>query len=367
MAGTKKAGEINELVSPFLKAKLLDLSNKYGERSAEYNAISKQYLKDQSEKYQNNDFNTRHYESEVIVYYKNKPVAGVERLYKRTVLLEPTTVCAAHCRWCLRGQYPVKTLTDEQIEHATEYFGSEDLRNDVDEVLITGGDPLMSLKKLKVSLDNIKKHAENIKIIRIGTRVPFQDPKRINDNLLDLFSGYKNFRFEIGVNVNHPIEFWEETEEALNKLNKNGIRIYNQNPLLKGVNDNFNTLVSLYQKLRDNNIEAHYLFHAIPLAGMDHHRTSLKKGYNLIRDLSSCGEFSGRSKPKYSVLSDIGKIAIYEDTIIDEDKKNNKLLLQSGFKYEDRMKWNPSWKIPKSTSVDKNGFLQTWYIDGKDD
>ena len=45
MAGTKKAGEFNELVSPFLKAKLLDLSNKYGERSAEYNAISKQYLK----------------------------------------------------------------------------------------------------------------------------------------------------------------------------------------------------------------------------------------------------------------------------------------------------------------------------------
>ena len=148
MAGTKKAGEFNELVSPFLKAKLLDLSNKYGERSAEYNAISKQYLKDQSEKYQNNDFNTRHYESEVIVYYKNKPVAGVERLYKRTVLLEPTTVCAAHCRWCLRGQYPVKTLTDEQIEHATEYFGSEDLRNDVDEVLITGGDPFLNVSNV---------------------------------------------------------------------------------------------------------------------------------------------------------------------------------------------------------------------------
>ena len=47
-----------------------------------------------------------------------------------------------------------------------------------------------------------------------------------------------------------------------------------------------------------------------------------------MRDLSSCGEFSGRSKPKYSVLSDVGKIIIYEDTIIDRDKKNNKLLLQ---------------------------------------
>ena len=224
----------------------------------------------------------------------------------------------------------------------------------------------MSIKKLRTSLEYLK-NAENIKIIRIGTRVPFQDPKRVNDSMLDLFSEFNNFRFEIGVNVNHPIEFWKESEEALNKLDTSGIRIYNQNPLLKNVNDNFDTLVKLYQKLRDNNIEAHYLFHAIPLIGMDHHRTSLKKGYNLVRDLSSCGEFSGRSKPKYSVLSDVGKIIIYEDTIIDRDKKNNKLLLQSGFKYEDRIKWNPSWKLPESTKVDSKGYLQTWYIDGKDD
>ena len=84
-------------------------------------------------------------------------MTGVERLYKRTVLLEPTTVCAAHCRWCLRGQYPVKTLTDDQIELATEYFGSDELVNDVDEVLITGGDPLMSIKKLRTSLEYLKK------------------------------------------------------------------------------------------------------------------------------------------------------------------------------------------------------------------
>jgi lysine 2,3-aminomutase len=301
------------------------------------------------------------------MYYDNKPLSGVERLYKKTMLLEPTTVCAAHCRWCLRGQYPVKTLSDDQIELATKYFGSDDVYKDVDEVLITGGDPLMSIKKLRTSLYNITQNAKNIKIIRIGTRVPFQDPDRINDNMLNLFDEFKEFRFEIGVNINHPIEFWEESQEAILRLNNAGLRIYNQNPLLKGVNDNFDILVRLYQKLRDNNIEAHYLFHAIPLIGMDHHRTSLKKGYNLIRDLSSSGEFSGRSKPKYSVLSDIGKIVIYEDTIIEEDKKNNRLLLQSGFKYEERLKWNPSWKIPKSAKVDNNGYLQTWYLDGKDD
>ena len=143
-------------------------------------------------------------------------------------VLEPTTVCTIAGGAC--RPIPVKTLSDEQIEHATEYFGSDDLREDVDEVLITGGDPLMSIKKLRISLENIKKNAKNIKIIRIGTRVPFQDPKRINDHLLDLFVEFSNFRFEIGINTNHPIEFWKETEESIKKLNDNGVRIYNQNP-----------------------------------------------------------------------------------------------------------------------------------------
>jgi lysine 2,3-aminomutase len=99
---------------------------------------------------------------------------------------------------------------------------------------------------------------------------------------------------------------------------------------------------------------------------MSHHRTSLKKGYDLIGRLSSSGEFSGRSKPKYAVLSDIGKIVIYENTIIEVDKSNNNILLQSGFKFEDRIKWNPSWKKSESILIDKNGFMQTWYKDGMD-
>jgi lysine 2,3-aminomutase len=366
MAGTKNLGDFNELISPFLKNKIENIKSEYGENSAEYNSIAKQYIKTEIEKKILNDEKKRHYYSELEIYFHNKKLEGVERLYKRTVLIEPTTVCAAHCRWCLRGQYPIKTLSEDDIDLATKYFGSEDLKKDVDEVLITGGDPLMSLPKLKETLNKIKINAPNIKIIRIGTRVPFQDPRRVNDDMLNIFSTFRNFRFEIGINVNHPLEFWPESIEAIQRLKKLNITIYNQNPLLKGVNDNFETLARLYDLLRQNEIEAHYLFHAIPLAGMSHHRTSLKKGYDLIGRLSSSGEFSGRSKPKYAVLSDIGKIVIYENTIIEVDKSNNNILLQSGFKFEDRIKWNPSWKKSESILIDKNGFMQTWYKDGMD-
>lgn len=366
MAGTKKIGEFRELISPFLKQKMSEIKNNFGEESAEYLSLAKQYITSPLESEKNSFDRFRHYESEVTIYYDNKLLTGVERLYKKTILIEPTTVCAAHCRWCLRAQYPVQTMNKDNITLAAKYFGSTEIAEDVNEVLITGGDPLMSLPLLKFTINEIEKFAPNIKIIRIGSRVPFQDPERINDKMLEMFSNFPNFRFELGINVNHPIEFWEESISSIKKLQKINFKIYNQNPLLKGVNDSFDILVEFYNLLRKHDIEAHYLFHAIPMRSTGHHRTSLKKGYDLVNSLSSCGEFSGRSKPKYSVLSDIGKIIIYQDTVRDRNTKDNTLLLKSGFNINQRMKWNPSWKKPKSVEVDKNGIMYTWYQDGND-
>jgi hypothetical protein len=128
----------------------------------------------------------RHYESEITLQFNGQPLAGVERLYRRTALLEPTTVCAAHCRWCLRGQYPVKTLSEAEIVNAARYFGAAEECAEVDEILITGGDPLMAPKLLRIAFQGSCRHAPNIRTIRIGTRVPFQDPDRINDDLLSV-------------------------------------------------------------------------------------------------------------------------------------------------------------------------------------
>ena len=367
MAGTKTKDEFKELVSPFLKTKFLEIEKKFGKSSREYQALEKQYIKNDLERGIDQVFEKpRHYQSGLKGYYDNKPLVGLERLYKKTILIEPTTVCAAHCRWCLRGQYPVETMKKDDISNAAKYIGSEERHIELDEILITGGDPLMSLPLLDFTINEIQKYATNIKIIRIASRVPFQDPSRINDKMLELFSKYKKSRFELGTHINHPIEFWDESIQAIKKLQSVGFRIYNQNPLLKGVNDNFETLSKLYQLLREFDIENHYLFHAIPLRGMSHHRTSLRKGLELINQLSSCGEFSGRSKPKYSVLSDIGKIIIYQDTIIKEDKKNNSLLLKSGFKIDDRIKWNPSWQKPETVEIDSKGYMNVWYLDGSD-
>ncbi len=365
MAGSK-TGEFVELISPFLRRKMAEVEARLGPDSAALRALTLQYVKSPLEDAIAPRERRRHYESELTLTHRGETLKGVERLYRRTVLLEPTTVCAAHCRWCLRGQYPVKTLTEGEIVNAARYFGEAAECAEVDEVLITGGDPLMSPKLLRRAISALQEFAPNIHTIRIGTRVPFQAPERIGDELLSILTSLRHHTLEIGVNVNHPVEFWPETRAALARLRAAGATLYNQHPLLKGVNDSLETLAALYSALRDNHVEAHYLFHAIPMRGMSHHRTSVRKGAELAMRLNASGEFSGRTKPRYALMTDIGKIVLYEGTIVGHRASDNALLLRSGYRAEDRLRWNPSWRVPDSVEIDADGFMCVWYQDGDD-
>ena len=67
----------------------------------------------------------------------------------------------------------------------------------------------------------------------------------------------------------------------------------------------------------------------------------------------------------FAAMTDIGKITLYEGTVL--ARKDNKVLLQSHYSYADRLRWNPNWKLPKTAAVDENGLLRMWYLDGSDD
>ena len=308
----------------------------------------------------------RHYQSEVHVHYEGKALRGVERLYRRTILLEPTMVCAAHCRWCLRGQYPQFGLTENEITNFAKYTGSDEVKEDLKEVLVTGGDPLMVPKRLEYIFSQINKFAPNIEIIRIGTRVPVQDPAKINRELIDILKTADPIKLEIGTNINHPSELTAESKKAYTDIYKAAFKIYDQSVLLKGVNDNVEILNELYDGFRYLGIESHYLFHCIPMQGMEHHRTSVQKGLEIASQIINSGSVSGRAKPMYTLMTDLGKVTLVHGTILERNEKNE-LLIQSHYTIDDFKFRNPSWEVPKSCFEDKNGFLRVWYPDGKDD
>lgn len=364
MAGAMN-GIFREKVSPYLRRKMLEREGlEKGVRGSCVDFLERQYLVDSSETLTRIQEVGRHYQSELSVTFEGKELRGIEKLYRRTLVVEPTTICASHCRWCIRGQYEASTLNLQELDRIARYCGTAPENDQVREVLVTGGDPLILVDRVEYLLDSIEQHAPNVEVVRVATRVPLQDPSRVDDRMRHALRPRSTFRVEIATHINHPGELFPEVREAFASLQSAGTRVYDQTVLLRGVNDDLATLVELYDELRHLEIEAHYLFHCVPIRGMNHHRTSIAEGLDLVRRLTSSGETSGRAKPLYTLMTDIGKVSLYEGTIIDRDH-DGRVLIQTGYSYEDRLKWTPNWKLPQNARIDNDGYLQVWYLDSK--
>jgi len=354
-------GEFKEKISGYIRNQLEKVKIQYGEKSREFKALAYQYVYDEEEKAESNLVNTKHYESVVQDTESQEFPTGIERLYKRQLVIDITMVCAAHCRYCLRAYYDPIQITKKDIDKIVEYSGKDPY---LKEYLVTGGDPLMTPVLLKYLVSETASKAPNIKIIRIGTRVPVQAPERMKDELFSFLENYKDkFQFEIGLQVNHRVELTNECIEVIQKLQKAGAKVYSQNVLLKGVNDDEESLLQLYDELRYLGVESHYLFHTIPMKGTSHLRTSVQSGLDLIQRLTCSGRISGRAKPMYALMTDIGKIVLYEGSIIEKDAEEN-IHLKTNYRLEDRTKWNPGYILPDSAHVGEDGYIRVKYLDG---
>jgi lysine 2,3-aminomutase len=359
MAG-QTSGVFREKLSAFLQAQYDAASADPIAQADLLRSLRLQYLVDPREGERRPDQRRRHFESGLTATFEGRPVRGVERLYRRTLLVMPTLACAAHCRWCVRGQYPVETLSLDDIDHVARYCGGARETADVDEVLVTGGDPLVDVARLTRVIAAFGRFAPRVRLLRLATRLPLQDPARVDDRLVALLEAHRG-RIEVGLHVNHPVELGAEARAAIARLAGAGATLYNQSVLLRGLNDDAATLVALFDALRGLRVETHYLFHCVPLAGMAHHRTSIARSLDLVRELSSSGRISGRGKPSLTLLTDVGKVTLYDGAIV--GRRADDVLVQTGYRLDERLSWNPQWQLPASASVDERGRLRVWYAD----
>ncbi len=199
--------------------------------------------------------------------------------YEGRVLLIATSACAMHCRYCFRRHFDyVRGSFDEEIAAIAA-------DSSVEEVILSGGDPLsLPDEALGQLLDQIDAIA-HVKRIRFHTRFPVGIPQRIDEGFLELMKRRAQIIFVL--HVNHARELDEEVIASMRKLLRCGIPVLTQSVLLRGVNDDADTLVELCKKLVDHGIMPYYLHDLDPVEGALHFQVPQEEGLQLLRQMQN--------------------------------------------------------------------------------
>lgn len=223
------------------------------------------------------------------------PVKGLVHKYPTKALLFLSNQCGSFCRFCFRRHFVGQVdemLTEEEIQKVLRYIHEA---TSLDEIILSGGDPLTcSDELLDYVIGEIKKNS-HIKVVRIHTRFPINCPSRITEKLVSILKKYQPIFFV--VHVNNVKEISIETQQAFNLLVSNGILCFSQSALLKGVNDNEKALKDLWTTLLQNRVKPYYLFHTDPVIGLGHFRVSIPRGIQIMRNLYD--RMSGLAYPLY--------------------------------------------------------------------
>lgn len=246
------------------------------------------------------------------------PVPNLVHKYPDRVLFLVSNKCAMYCRFCTRNR---KVGTDKlKITPETLNAGYHYLREhpEVRDVLISGGDPLLlEDEEIAEILENLRA-IDSVEVIRIGTRVPSVLPMRITEKLVTILKAYHPLF--INTHFNHPNEITAQSSLACTMLADAGIPVGCQTVLLKGINDDAQTLKKLFLGLLRIRVKPYYLFQADLTKGTNHFRTSTKTGIDIMRQLY--GHISGMAIPTYALDAPKGKgkIPITPQYILDHGK-----------------------------------------------
>lgn len=236
----------------------------------------------------------------------HSPVKNLIHNYKDRVAFCVTAECAIYCRYCLRKRMVGDAdffMNKSELQDALDYLAAHP---EIRDVLLTGGDPLVFSDANLEWLISRLRAIPHIEIIRIGSRLPVTLPQRITDDLCEMLQKYHPIW--LNTHFNHPKELTDEVYEAVDKLTRAGIPVGNQTVLLKGINDDTETMKTLVEKLVKFRIRPYYLYQAQVIGGTAHFRTSIEKGIEIMKALQ--GNTSGYAIPKYILDTPFGKVPL---------------------------------------------------------
>ncbi|KAK3936076.1 hypothetical protein QBC46DRAFT_37672 [Diplogelasinospora grovesii] len=245
----------------------------------------------------------------------DSPVKGLVHRYADKALFLPTSVCPTYCMFCTRS-YAVGADTDtvtkaslkptrKRWEEAFAYIESQPGLHDI---VVSGGDSyylqpdqLSLIGERLISMPNIKR-------FRFASKGLAVAPTRILDEsdgwvaaLIDISNKAKRAgkAMALHTHFNHPNEISWISSDASQKLFEAGVMVRNQTVLLRGVNDDFDTMSTLIRKLADNNIFPYYVYQCDMVEKTEHLRTPLQTILDLEAKIR--GSIAGFMMPSFVV------------------------------------------------------------------
>jgi lysine 2,3-aminomutase len=237
---------------------------------------------------------------------------GLQHKYAQTGLLLLSDLCGGICRFCFRKRLflDCERETIKDISSGLEYIHSHP---EITNVLLTGGDPLeLETKRLEAILKELRE-IKHVNIIRIGSKMPAYNPYRIlNDpGLTQVLSRYSSpeKRIYVMAHYNHPREMTDASMQAIGQLQRAGVVVVNQTPILNEINNDPAVLAQLFCKLAFAGISPYYVFQCRPSLGNSSFQTPVERSYEIIQQAwQAC---SGLAKRARFVMSHAtGKIEV---------------------------------------------------------
>ncbi len=237
---------------------------------------------------------------------------GVQHKYKSTVLLLCNEVCSAYCRYCFRKRLFMRYNAEVNVDIME---GIQYIRENpsITNVLLTGGDPLLLSTSRIASILYALREIPHVQIIRIGTKTCAFNPWRFldDDDLIDLFEriSRSDKRLYLMMHFDHPRELTQPAVEAINRCIRAGAILCNQCPMIKGVNDNAETLSELFNLLSFIGCPPYYMFQGRPTMGNMPYNVPITRGFQIFQEAGrSTSGLAGRAR--FVMSHETGKIEI---------------------------------------------------------
>lgn len=242
----------------------------------------------------------------------NYAAPNVQHKYGTTALLMVSEVCGAYCRFCFRKRLFRNDVKETSMEvgPGVDYISQHP---EINNVLLTGGDSLILATNKIRNIVRMLREVPHVKIIRFGTKLPAFNPMRIyeDEELLQVLSEYSrpDARIHVMAHFNHPRELTPEAYRAIDALQRAGVIVVNQTPVLKGINDEPEVLGELLDKLSWAGVTPYYFFQNRPVAGNASFVLSFEEAYRVIEAAKARTSGLGK-RVRYAMSHTSGKIEI---------------------------------------------------------